>query len=113
MLDTYGEQARLGKIIGGDIQQRKKTILYLTALQNLDGDSTKFISLYNSELPLDEKLPQVRSMMEEVGVQKKISKMKNNYLQKALDSLSKIEAKNEKGMLELEKLSAFIINRHQ
>lgn len=111
LLDTYGEQARVGKMIGGDIQQRKKTILFLTALKNLGTAKEEFKSLYNSDLAIKEKLVRVKTMMDQVGVKEQISKLKDDYLQKAIDSLSKVEG-NSFGIAKLKDVAHFIIGRY-
>jgi len=113
LLDTYGDQASVGKIIGGDIQQRKKTILYLTALQNLKGKEDEFNALYKSSENLETKLPKVKAMMQEGRVKEETSKLKDIYLNKAIDSLKMVKAANESGLKELEGLAHYIINRHQ
>lgn len=113
LLDTYGEQARVGKIIGGDIQQRKKTILYLKAISNLNEHAEEFKVLYNSDLILEEKLPKVKAMMDKGRVKEEINEMKDSYLNKAIKSLSEIRDGNKESILELEKLANYIITRLQ
>jgi geranylgeranyl diphosphate synthase type II len=113
LLDTYGEQARVGKIIGGDIQQNKKTILYLTTLQNLKGREDEFKSLYNSKEALESKLPKVKAMMEEGKVKETTSKLKDHFLDKALDSLKMVKSTNRAGLKELEAMALYIIRRKQ
>lgn len=114
LLDTYGEQARVGKIIGGDIQQQKKTILYLTARDNMGDQAAKFVTLYNrNDMSLDEKLTQVRTMMNSVKVSEKITVLKQEYLDKALASLNAISSENKIGIEQLEQMSQYIVNRLQ
>jgi len=113
LLDTYGEQARVGKIIGGDIQQRKKTILYLKALSNLNENAEEFKSLYNSDLQLKDKLPKVKELMDQGQVKEEISDMKDAYLKKALQALSEVENGSKESILELEKMANYIITRLQ
>ena len=112
LLDTFGDQASVGKIIGGDIQQHKKTILYLTALENLNGKEIKFKALYNSDENLDSKLPKVKAMMQKAQVKEETSKLKDLYLNKALASLKLVKAVNESGVKELKSMANYIINRH-
>jgi geranylgeranyl diphosphate synthase type II len=111
LLDTYGEQARVGKMIGGDIQQKKKTILYLTTLQHAESESKNFKQLYNSDLDIDEKLPLVKAMMDNCQIQEKMNALKKQYLDIALESLGRVHTQNKKGLEELEELANFIVNR--
>lgn len=113
LLDTYGEQARVGKMIGGDIQQKKKTILYLTTLQHMEAGSENFKDLYNSDLDIEKKLPQVRAMMDNCQIQEKMNTLKQLYLDKALVSLHGVNSQNKAGLRELEALANFIVSRVQ
>lgn len=113
LLDTYGEQASVGKMIGGDIQQKKKTILYLTTLQHIEGESAAFIDLYSSDLDIQEKLPRVKSMMDSCRIQDRMIALKKEYLDKALQALGSVAAQNLKGKNELAEMANFIVNRVQ
>ena len=113
LLDTYGEKAKVGKMIGGDIQQRKKTILYLTALQNLKDNKASFKVLYNSNLPIEDKLPKVIDMMDSCDTKQKITNLKDTYLKSALEELDKVDAPHFSVKKELEELAKFIIQRVQ
>jgi len=113
LLDTYGQKASVGKMIGGDIQQKKKTILYLTALQNMDKDKEAFKTLYNSDLSIDQKLTEVRLMMDQYQVKEAISKLKDDYLQRALACLGNVTVKNRASVDALEKMARYIIAREK
>ncbi len=111
LLDTYGEQARVGKMIGGDIQQKKKTILYLTTLEYLEAKGAAFKELYNSDLDIKEKLPQVKALMDSCQITERMTALKKEYLDKALRSLHKVNTGNQTGKIELEQLANFIVSR--
>ena len=111
MLDTYGEQASVGKMIGGDIQQNKKTILYLKALEHLGELESDFLSLYESDLDIKEKLPKVIAMMDSCHTKEKITLMKEDYLAKALAALNKVNAPFAEGKKALQDLAIYIIER--
>lgn len=111
LLDTYGEQASVGKMIGGDIQQKKKTILYLTTLLHSGDKSLYFKELYNSDVAIEKKLPQVKSIMDSCAIQEKMTNLKKQYLDKALQSLEEVTTLNHAGKKELVELSNFIVSR--
>jgi geranylgeranyl diphosphate synthase type II len=49
LLDVTANESKFGKKIGGDIIEKKKTYLYLKALEVLDGEDRKtFLQLFNS-----------------------------------------------------------------
>ncbi len=111
LLDTYGEQASVGKMIGGDIQQRKKTILYLTALELMGADRVAFKTLYDSDLDISIKLPQVRDMMNVHDVKENIAKMKDDYLKKALQSLGRLTSGEPEAVKALHGMAEYIVKR--
>lgn len=50
LLDVIGIESKFGKRIGGDILEKKKTYLYLKALETLDSNKTgSFKKLFNSD----------------------------------------------------------------
>jgi geranylgeranyl diphosphate synthase, type II len=94
ILDTYGEGAKVGKKIGGDIAQCKKTFLYVTALQNLQ-DKEAFLNAYLSP-PYDEKYRDVLHWFDRAGVKQKAAQMQEAYYNKAMEVLSAVEVSASK-----------------
>ena len=90
-----------------------KTILYLTAIENLKEKASDFKELYNSNLELSQKLEKVKALMNLGQVREEIATMKDAYLESALASLEKIEGGRESGINELKKMANYIITRHQ
>lgn len=67
-LDIYGNPDVFGKKTGGDIIQKKKTFLYLKALE-LSDDKQKLMQLYNSDyLPGHEKIEKVLSIYDKLDI---------------------------------------------
>ena len=49
-LDTFGDEEKFGKMIGGDIIENKKTLLFIKAKQLLNKkDSSRLIKLYSTK----------------------------------------------------------------
>ena len=65
-LDTYGEEEKFGKKIGGDILENKKTLLFIRAKQLLNpSDSKNLTRLYSSKFTDDlNKISEVRRLFE-------------------------------------------------
>jgi len=58
-LDTFGDSQSFGKRIGGDILDRKKTFLYITALnQANESDRRELLQLYQNQTITDDELTQ-------------------------------------------------------
>ena len=70
-LDLYGKSLATGKSIGGDIVERKKTFLYVTAYKRASLAQKKdLIRIYNSDVA--NKIELVRDLYNDLGVQKTV-----------------------------------------
>jgi len=62
-LDTFGDAQTFGKKIGGDINENKKTFLYLKALEICKNeDKQRLIQLYNSKIKNDKNIEEVTAI---------------------------------------------------
>src|SRR5690606_24156921 len=84
-LDTFGETAAVGKIIGGDIIANKKTYLLIKALDLADEIDSKIINqLYNSATENEtEKINRIINLFLKLEVDKIAKAEMENYFQKA------------------------------
>ena len=76
LLGIYGTEAKLGKPIGSDIREGKRTLLAVRTLNGLSGAKReRFLQLYgcNHEVSADDIL-EVRSLMEESGAKEQVIK---------------------------------------
>ncbi len=97
-LDTFGSESLVGKKIGGDILQNKKTILYLLALKKSNQTQSKTLKmLYSTDL-IDEnlKLHQVIDIFDDTKVGDGVEKIKTSYYKKALIQLDNIAVDDKK-----------------
>ena len=96
ILDTYGNEA-VGKKIGGDIVQNKKTLLFIKALakseQNNDNALLKLIEQPN----LDDasKISQVKAIYNQYKVLEYAEDLKNQHVNKAMMALKKIQQSHD------------------
>jgi geranylgeranyl diphosphate synthase type II len=91
ILDAFGEKAAVGKRIGGDILQNKKTLLFLKALSLSDkATHDRLRYLYSSSVESEMKVQEVKAIMEHVGALAAVSQVQEEFLSKALTSLHKI-----------------------
>ncbi len=71
ILDTFGEESAVGKKIGGDILQNKKTYLYLKALELADAEeNTKLKNFFSGNVAIndEDKIKEVTSIFRNVNV---------------------------------------------
>lgn len=95
LLDTFGETAKVGKRIGGDILNNKKTYLYLTT-QDMANDADKTV-LHDMLCEADEikKIETVRNIMERSGAKQKTQEIIEFYFQEALKNLNEISVSED------------------
>lgn len=94
-LDTFGESAKVGKRIGGDILNNKKTYLYLNT-KNMASEADKAI-LEKMLTEVDEvkKIDTVKQIMERSGAKQKTQDLIEFYFQEALKNLEDISVSDE------------------
>ena len=95
-LDTFGDSLKVGKRIGGDIIQNKKTYLLITALNDADErqrmELLKLLQLTNE----DKKLEGVMNLLHDLRIDTKTESKINELYDKSLQSLDAINLPKEK-----------------
>jgi len=96
-LDVYGETTHFGKKIGGDIIDRKKTFLYINALQKANqNDKNRLSYLYdNQEVNNDELIDEVMMFYEKYHIARLTKKQINSYTTAALQALDLMTISNQ------------------
>ncbi|MCH5238040.1 MAG: polyprenyl synthetase family protein [Muribaculaceae bacterium] len=86
-LDTYGDATTFGKNIGGDINNAKKTYLYVAALA--EGGQTAEALKAAFEIPAGEmRVKTVTRLYDKLGMNEKCSKAVGHFSSKALKALN-------------------------
>lgn len=84
-LDTYGDPEEFGKSIGGDIRNRKKTWLFITACNEAPKAMSE--ALNSSE---DEIVGKVKEIYDSLNLSERCDKMIQRYCDDAINSLKNI-----------------------
>lgn len=94
ILDAFGNQAEVGKVVGGDIRQKKKTALYLKTLEMFKDPNQleSFIRLYNSDDSSEEKIAQVKKIILQVGGKSAAESLKEKYHDASQDILHRLSS---------------------
>ena len=109
-LDTFGNQSLVGKSIGGDIIENKKTAMFHLSLSNSDNlQKEELIKLYNNYNQTD-KISKVKKIFKDTGSDSKTLDLVKEYTNRALLSIKKLSISNEK-KLELIKFSKSLMDR--
>ena len=113
ILDTFGDPAKFGKRVGGDILQNKKTFLVLKTIEVANELDKKQLQLLMSSYPENEekKISEVRTIFQKNNIQLLANQIKNDYQDKAMIHLKKVGvAENKK--TELMNLAAILLERN-
>jgi geranylgeranyl diphosphate synthase, type II len=98
LLDSFGDQFSFGKNIGGDIVSNKKTFLMLKAIELASPLDVNELKYWNTSVSFvrEEKVAAVKSIFERLGVVKHTRDKMEEYYQKAISNLDKLEMKPTK-----------------
>jgi geranylgeranyl diphosphate synthase, type II len=96
-LDAFGSQAEVGKTVGGDIIQGKKTFLVLKALEVLKGaDRTQFKKLFAAGLTPEQKVAEVKAIFTKHGIDQMARTAAAQYTEQAEQALARIQVDEKK-----------------
>lgn len=98
-LDSFGEKAKVGKRIGGDILEKKKTYLWNEMWTSLDEAAKQEIK-QAYELHEEETIQIVKAKMVTTKASEATLQLAQSYTDKSLDVLSRLSFPNDKAYLE-------------
>ncbi|MEH0007440.1 MAG: polyprenyl synthetase family protein [Flavobacteriales bacterium] len=93
-LDLFGDSDRVGKKIAGDVVENKKTVLYISALQQADDSQRKTLTGWYAKRLRENsaKITAVRALFEALGVPGIVKAEINRYTDRALGKLKQLKA---------------------
>lgn len=112
LLDCFGDQEKFGKKIGGDIIEKKKTLLYLFTNSKLEQTKKiEFENIFNSsEIVESEKINSIKLFYETSGALKYVKNKVKVYFDKADQLINKLELDNDTKR-KLNQFSKTLLNR--
>ncbi len=92
ILDSFGGD-KVGKQIGGDILQNKKTLLLIKALEASNNKKDTALSIWLEKFDFDkkEKIEAVKTIFHQYNVLEYAENLRESYVAKALDALEAID----------------------
>ncbi|GAB3542187.1 polyprenyl synthetase family protein [Pontibacter brevis] len=99
LLDVYGDKAKFGKQVGGDILSDKKTFLMLTALEQANEQQRQTIVGWRDktdESIAEEKVSAVTAVYDALNIRHQTEQQIDRYFQKALHHLDAIQLPEER-----------------
>lgn len=94
-LDAFGEGSKVGKRIGGDILQNKKTYLLITALHKAKGAQRDELYALLQNKNEKEKIAGVKNLFNALGVKADTEKRMDELYSAAIESLQSVDVKQE------------------
>lgn len=100
LLDSYGTEAQLGKAIGGDILEGKKTFLMISALHSLNEcERRELVSLHqNKSLLSEQKIVRARELFDKANVRALTEERIKFHFNRALQALDELSVPTERTM---------------
>lgn len=99
LLDVYGDKAKFGKQVGGDILSDKKTFLMLTALEQANAQQRQTIISWRDktdESIAEEKVKAVTQVYDQLHIRQQTEQQIDLYFQKALHHLDAVQLPDER-----------------
>lgn len=111
LLDSYGDE-RLGKKIGGDILEGKKTILMIEAFSRANEEQREVLrqTHLREDLSDAEKISKIKALYDELGVPERVEQQIAQKFKKALSILDSLEVAQER-TTELRRYAENLIGR--
>jgi geranylgeranyl diphosphate synthase type II len=112
LLDSFGDEAKFGKKIGGDILEKKKTLLYIYTQANLDNNKTvEFENIFFSDNTEESiKIDTIKSFYETSGAVEYLKNKVQEYSEHAKKLVNQMQI-DESKKLSLIKFSEQLLNR--
>ena len=111
-LDTYGKKAKLGKRIGGDILQNKKTYLVIKALELADAETkTKLENWLSTSSPVSQqatKIKNVTAIFNKLGIPNEMETIIKLYYNNAINCLNQLKKPDQKKVQLLDLLKSLM-----
>ena len=97
LLDSFGDQEKFGKRIGGDILEKKKTLLYLFTHSKLESEKKlEFENIFNSnEIEESQKINSIKLFYETSGALEYLKNKVKVYFNEAEMLIDKLELDND------------------
>jgi geranylgeranyl diphosphate synthase type II len=98
LLDSYGDRAQLGKAIGGDILEGKKTYLMVTAMSRADEAQREVLRTAHRDdtLSAEEKIARVKAIYDALDVPRLTEQQIGLRFERALAQLDTVNAPAER-----------------
>ncbi|NVJ87548.1 MAG: polyprenyl synthetase family protein [Algoriphagus sp.] len=115
LLDVFADQSKFGKQVGGDIISNKKTFLLIKALELARNEDAETLNhwLKVEEFDPKEKVKEVKTLYEKIGVRKLAEEKMNEFFDAGFSQLEKIQKVNESYYQGLYDIAQALVHREK
>lgn len=99
-LDSFGEKAAVGKRIGGDILEGKKTFLWLAMIAKLKETDRITLNHVKKQMNEDDYIKHVKNLMITTGAKESAHQKAREHHQKALELFNAVNTEGERKYIE-------------
>jgi len=112
ILDVFPKEDNFGKQVGGDIIEKKKTILFIDFLSKASEEDQIMVNdiIDDKQLSKDQKVSKVKDFYLKYDVLKVAQESKNNFYNRSMISLQNLSLPDEKKKI-VENFSVHLMNR--
>jgi len=112
LLDVYGEQAKFGKQVGGDIIANKKTYLLIKSLDQASAEQKERLDrwLQAESFDAEEKVKEVTAIYDQLNIRETTENLVGQYFDRGYKALEQLSAP-EKNKKPLKLFADYLINR--
>ncbi len=111
-LGLFGDEDALGKPIGSDVREGKRTPLFLSLMERVEeAERNKLLGIFGNEDSTEEEIEHVRSLVEELGVRDEIIRTCEGLSRDARNEIESLQETNPEAYRVLEDLLDYGLNR--
>jgi geranylgeranyl diphosphate synthase type I len=113
-LGLFGDEDALGKPIGSDVREGKRTPFFLSLMERVEErERTKLLDIFGNEDSTEEDIEHVRSLVEELGVRDEIIRTCEGLSREAREEIEALEETAPDAYRILEDLLDYGLNRQK
>lgn len=113
LLDTYGDPAKFGKQVGGDILQNKKTFLVLKTFETASNDDARALAQWMQTPPeTPGKVEAVRALFDRNGIPEQVAAEKQRFQDAAFEHLNAVDLPTERKSILWQTVEALFVREY-
>lgn len=111
-LGIFGDEKKLGKPIGSDIKEGKKTLFYIYLLRKVnEAEQNRLLRIFGNQHASGEEIEYVRDLMENLGLREQVSNDAARFIEEAKREIGKLNGANKNARRVLEELVEYSTTR--